>query len=234
MKPVFITILMALSLTLLGQDIDFNLGVYGANFHLKDIRNLQEDFNGIFVGSEKTESFPPYLAFDASIRLKSRRGMIGPWFMYQSTGGRSYYEDRTGYFTTDMLLQGYTFGLSGQVDLTMKRTYFIYSLGVTYSSFLIEQRLLIFEELSGTYRDYYDAYNGTLIGGIEYELVRKPRISMIAQFDFSMLGSDIKRKEDKNGDFGDIPERKIDWSGFKIGLRMGISKEMVKDLFNKD
>ncbi|MEL7147645.1 MAG: hypothetical protein AAFO69_14815, partial [Bacteroidota bacterium] len=114
MKILLTTILiLTMHLTQAQDDrkLNFTGGIYWNTFSMSDLKTLQNNFNSFFSGSETTNTFPSYLAFDLMIRKPvGKAGEVGIWSAYQSTGARNDYNDFTGRFRADFLIHSYVFG----------------------------------------------------------------------------------------------------------------------------
>ncbi|WP_436516368.1 hypothetical protein [Ekhidna sp. To15] len=229
-KLLFITLIFCIFQYSYSQNLELEVGMYGNAYLMTDLRDLQEELNSPFQGSEQIESFPPFLAFDLAVRcFKVKDEMIGPWIMYQSTGARNYYEDATGYFATDMILQGFTGGISVSKNVINDRTFLTGNIGVVYNDLLIKQEISVFNDTESA-SGKYASVNAVFIFGLQYYIKQtNPKISIVGQVDGSYFGTNLKLKSNRASAPGEPQKVKIDWTGFKLGLRIGFDKKKNND-----
>lgn len=205
------------------KDYSFTGGVYWNTYALSDLKDYQSLFNSFLPNTHEISDFTSSLAFDVMIRRSMSFGEIGIWSAYQSADAGS---NHTGFlgssYRTAFELQAIVFGVAYRKSVFNPRLFFEGRVGLAFNKFVFDEVL----ESPGFFRGLsseYQSVSPTLWAGLEYQLLAIPKLSLITIVDFSNLGPALKLKEEPIPDFPpNFDDVKVDWTGFKFGVRIGI------------
>jgi hypothetical protein len=222
---IFILLFSAIPNYLLCQELDFDLfagyGIYHTG-SLKEYQILMRDHIPL-PNIEVVESFPGYINYSGSIRLKlNKKSSFGIDAAYFTTGGRNNVSDYSGQYSFDMILNGYRLGLNLQNIMLKEGNFEIYSQlkgGIILSSLKLQTILDIYVTDPYVETDRYKctSFFGEFSLGARYIIIPDFAIDLSAGY---QIDSDGKLHEKGNRDNyllkGYEEYTYVNWSGFRF------------------
>ncbi|MFC0877713.1 hypothetical protein ACE01N_14035 [Saccharicrinis sp. FJH2] len=229
-KIIIITLLTAYISPVSSQNLQID---YGIDYQSYEMSNLKELTNTIFktvpFDAQITSNFPPYARHQISGLYSINNNLkLGFSFTYLTTGSRISRADYSGSYNFDMIINGYSPGIKGQVkisDFKLVSMYFYNSIGLTFSILKLNESLNIVEYEPHTSIDNFISTNMFFEPGLRLEHnISDFCFSLNSGYNFSILKGDLKYKKDKRYILTDEHEESLqaNWSGFYIGLAVGI------------
>ncbi len=209
-----------------GQFLLAESNSYYSIFSMRDLKSTQNlilEFSP--EGSRVVESFPVFVSHDINLMFKiAEVRLIGFWSGYQSTGGRISYADYSGSLNTDILISAYHFGLTYQEKMGNSPIWLSFKLAYRGNDASISSKLKTpnFEEKS---EFKYDSKSIPLRPGL---VLRKSfwklYFNISIEYEFSQIGTPLEQVDDPDIKVlnEDGEEAIVDWSGFRLGIGLGI------------
>ncbi|MDA3853985.1 MAG: hypothetical protein PF444_07080 [Bacteroidales bacterium] len=114
MKKIFIALLLVFVVQAHSQEISLEYALGYGTYELEDLRGLQDWISmSSMLGDiklEDTESFPAHITHNIAIGHILKQHHFGIDFSYYTTGSRLHWADYSGFYSIDMILNGYRVG----------------------------------------------------------------------------------------------------------------------------
>ncbi|MFB6319737.1 hypothetical protein [Saccharicrinis sp. FJH54] len=206
---------------------------YGIDYQNYEMTNLKELTNSIYrtipFDAKITSNFPPYLRHHISglYSLSNNLG-LGFSFTYQTSGSRISRADYSGSYNYDMIINGYSPGIKGQLkvsDFRYVSLYFYSSIGLIFSNLKLVENFNILEYEPQISEEDFVSTNLFFEPGLRFEhLISNFCISLNSGYNFGIYNGDLKYRKDKRYILINQQEESLNanWSGLYIGLAIGI------------
>ncbi len=202
------------------------LRTYMAENDPSELRNLNDQFlKQLDFDAKITDDFPvtPLYKIDVNL-LKPGNFMLTAGLFFHSTGSRINYEDYSGEYNADMILN--TFGMS------IGMTAFIADLGDYFKlGYNLETGMI---QKSVNFVTSVRIGNETMKEGEpldETSLYFQPGLTVAYFHDYFFAGLDIGYLIDFNGELLDNHSHIYSFKGIKYGLSFGINTNLFKSIF---
>lgn len=198
-------------------------------FSMRDLKQFQKEVAGNLPFPVTITSYPSFIGYEAKLLFSRKKFEIGPWFAFNSTGGRISYSDYSGGFYYNELLQIFQFGASGALRLTEGGNRWqvnaLLDLGVGQTNYEFEFEAQVNSAV-------IDSQN---LEFVSFHYLAKPSISVkrilsdvfFVHGDLGFMldsGGILKFKEDKNLNLINQNGAPIgpNWSGWRVTIGVGM------------
>lgn len=198
-----------------------------ASYGMGDLKALYQATHATLPFSPKiTESFPAYYYYQIQLLYCPVQDVrLGLTYGSTSTGARSTYSDYSGSYFFDQQVASAEWGVLAQYQLGRWRSFSLQpglSVTAVFTDFELEERLEVYD-----YRDTFSLSSSSLGAGF------KPFVNFSWRYRFVELMADAgyllytgNGLQEKNGNpllNNRGEEIKPDWSGYRLGLGLGIN-----------
>ena len=226
-KTLSMALLLFSSAVLHAQKYEIGFTTGYSSFSMKELKSdLVNSAGNIPFESKVVADFPSWISFGGYALRSLGIWSLGISYDFNSTGGRISSGDYSGKYLFDELLQCHSFGLINSfriVTLGKWRAEARLTLGYNYSTIKTDEYLQVLDTSISYSASYYsDSFYG------------EPAVMISYSFPFFRIGANLGYMFDFGGAINTKNNwekpRHTDWSGFRIGINIGLFPE---ELFRK-
>lgn len=233
------TILLFVFFIVAGQKLEFEAG-YGS-YNMKQARKfidfVHKDMSRqLPLKFNVSDNFPPHMYYHIGL-IFDRYGTynFGGGLNYYTTGGRLSYGDYSGFYTFDMIAVAYSLTGTFQYVIKDKPKFKI----LAYNDVEILNSQLRIEEEMNLYQTKTQEKSSVQVSSIgimtepglaaEY-FVKLFSVGINMGYGIGVLNGPLHLKDDPQSklEMNDGENMKLDWSGFRIGLKVGYKINFIK------
>ncbi len=226
-KLLCILVIISVSIHLWSQNLSFDLNAGYGTYYMKSLKDYQLVMKDLvpLPDIEAVESFPGYVYYSGSVRLRlNGRNSLGIDGAYITTGARNNVADYSGEYNFDMILNGCRLGLQYQNVAYKKGKLEIYSqlkAGILFSTLRMEMLLDLYIIDPYTSHQFFRSISffGEPSLGIRYRIINGLSTGLSLGY---QLDSNGKLHEKGNKELyllkGYNEYAYVNWSGLRVSI----------------